>query len=163
MRRLAVLAVAIAFAAATPALAARPGGGGDSDGDGVADALDDCPDTPAGDLVDVSGCSVCPCDATVDGDDWGSHRSYLRCVTAETRRRLKAHVASKHDMRNVVKLARRSTCGNANVTRCCVYADDDATVGTCRLMSPDDCDNLGDTAVTDDVGPGSCVPNPCTD
>ncbi|GAA4320354.1 hypothetical protein GCM10023115_47290 [Pontixanthobacter gangjinensis] len=30
----------------------------DSDGDGVADSTDNCPDTPAGDSVDVNGCSV---------------------------------------------------------------------------------------------------------
>merc|ERR1711879_934332 len=30
----------------------------DSDGDGVVDSLDQCPSTPKGDIVDLSGCSL---------------------------------------------------------------------------------------------------------
>ena len=36
----------------------------DSDHDGVPDYLDQCPDTPAGEVVDTNGCSLaqlCPC------------------------------------------------------------------------------------------------------
>jgi hypothetical protein len=42
-----------------------PRSGADADGDGVADASDQCADTPAGDLVGDTGCSVCPCDGGV--------------------------------------------------------------------------------------------------
>ncbi len=39
----------------------------DSDGDGVADSSDLCPNTPAGTLVDPTGCSILPNDADNDG------------------------------------------------------------------------------------------------
>src|SRR4029077_1983480 len=60
----------------------------DADGDGVADTVDACPDTPARDLVDANGCSVCPCDQTADGAAWSSHADYVRCVVGEARRRV---------------------------------------------------------------------------
>jgi hypothetical protein len=133
----------------------------DSDGDGVVDALDNCDDTPPGDLVDADGCSVCPCDATVDGDDWGSHRDYVRCVASAARSRVQIGAFRPRDLRAVVKRARRSTCGNAALTRCCIYADEDADVGTCRMMRPDACDALSEHEDAEDEGNGSCVPNPC--
>jgi hypothetical protein len=39
----------------------------DSDGDGVSDALDLCPDTPAGETVDADGCSASQLDSDGDG------------------------------------------------------------------------------------------------
>ncbi|NEX18950.1 S8 family serine peptidase [Thiorhodococcus mannitoliphagus] len=39
----------------------------DSDGDGVTDAMDQCPNTPAGEAVDVDGCSDAQLDADGDG------------------------------------------------------------------------------------------------
>lgn len=39
---------------------------GDSDGDGVKNSVDSCPDTPAGDRVDATGCSL-PTDGDGDG------------------------------------------------------------------------------------------------
>ncbi len=40
----------------------------DTDGDGVADSMDNCPNTPAGDTVDANGCTVtAPTDADGDG------------------------------------------------------------------------------------------------
>jgi len=133
----------------------------DSDGDGVVDALDNCNDTPPGDLVDADGCSVCPCDATVDGDDWGSHRDYVGCVTNAVRSRVQIGALRPRVMRAVVKRARHSTCGNPQLTRCCIYTDEDADVGTCRMMRPDACDALSDQEDAEDEGGGSCVPNPC--
>lgn len=38
----------------------------DADGDGVADDLDQCPDTPAGTVVDASGCAVQPSTGAMD-------------------------------------------------------------------------------------------------
>src|SRR5262245_17781905 len=124
------LVLSLLLAAAAPALALDPSAD-DADGDGVADAVDACPDTPGGDLVDQDGCSVCPCDATVNGDAWASHGDYVRCVVQEARQRVQGHVATKRAMRAALRTARRSTCGSSALTRCCVYADDDADVGAC--------------------------------
>jgi hypothetical protein len=48
----------------------------DSDGDGVPDCLDQCPDTPAGEVVDEHGCSIdqlVPCDGPKTGGLWNNH------------------------------------------------------------------------------------------
>src|SRR5438477_61345 len=148
------------FLADAPAVAAEPTAD-DGDGDGVADAVDACPDTPAGDLVDPDGCSVCPCDASVDGAAWGAHGNYVRCVVQQARQRLQDHVVTKRAMRAALRTARGSPCGSSTLTRCCVYADDDADVGACKMMSPDACDKLSDQVDAEDEDSGSCVPNPC--
>src|ERR1051325_3105113 len=140
--RLALL-LGVLLAAAAPALAIDPSAD-DGDGDGAADAVDACPDTLTRDLVDQTGCSVCPCDAPLNGDAWGSHGEYVRCVVQEARQRVQDHVATKRLMRAAIRAARRSTCGIGTLTRCCVYANDDADVGTCKMMSPDACDQLSD-------------------
>ena len=65
------------------------------------------------------------------------------------------------EVRAGLRAARRSTCGTSALTRCCVYADDDADVGACKMMSPDACDQLSDQVDAEDEGSGSCLPNPC--
>ena len=56
--------VVVAQAAAPPAAAAAAAVPSDRDGDGVSDALDNCPETPAGVSVDRNGC---PLDGDRDG------------------------------------------------------------------------------------------------
>jgi hypothetical protein len=120
-------------------------GAGDQDGDGVDDAIDACPDTPPGDLVNASnGCSVCPCDAAV------SRRAYLRCVREETRRRIAAGIMSAVERRAALQHATVSTCGRSARTRCCV-AD------RCHVTTAAWCGVHRGV----DAGPGSCVPSPC--
>ncbi len=46
---------------------------GDSDGDGVYDYLDKCPNTPKGDPVDASGCTVVAAPLDSDGDGVYDH------------------------------------------------------------------------------------------
>jgi hypothetical protein len=117
--------------------------------------------TPAAGMM-VSLDDACPCDTTAGGAAWMSHREYVSCVTTEARSRLREHALRARDMRAAVRAAKASSCGNAALTRCCVYRNEDDEVGSCRLMRPDDCDALdGDTVETDDAGSGSCVPNPC--
>ena len=157
VRTLLVLALLMAFAARGSAQVADV----DTDGDGVLDSLDQCDDTPPGDLVDADGCSICPCDETPDGDDWPSHGEYVRCVAKEARTRVHSHALRPRDMRAAVKRARKSTCGNAALTRCCVWEDENSDTGTCRVMSPDACDELSYRADAEDEGSGSCTPNPC--
>lgn len=79
------------------------GAGGDADGDGVPDGLDACPDTPAADVVDATGCPLCPCDGPRAGGAWRSHVAYVRCVRAAIGRRA--------DRRSTLRRARRSSCG----------------------------------------------------
>jgi len=69
-------------------------------------------------------------------------------------------------MRTAIRAARRSTCADQQLTRCCVYADFDTDVGQCRLMTADACDALDERlfemdGAADDEGGGSCLPNPC--
>jgi len=165
VRRLVIgFAVLCALAAAAPAAAQVA----DGDDDGVADDVDQCTDTPAGDLVDATGCSVCPCDETAAGDAWTSHDDYVGCVTAEAKARRKAHTLKRRAMKLAIQRARKATCGNEALTRCCIYAhlDDEAevNVGQCKLMSPDACDALSerdDLDYVEDAEGGSCTPNPC--
>jgi hypothetical protein len=52
--------------------------GGDEDGDGVPDINDDCPGTPANEVVNENGCSIdqlCPCE-----NPWKSHGQYVSCI-----------------------------------------------------------------------------------
>ena len=59
-----VIVGALTLAAAAPAFG---GCSGDADCDGVLDAFDVCPTTPALELVDTSGCSLCPCEGPASG------------------------------------------------------------------------------------------------
>jgi len=145
--------------AAGPALAQV--GVADVDGDGVADQVDSCSDTPEGDLVGPDGCSVCPCEATA----WDSHQDYVRCVATEVQQRRVAGRLRRREARSALRRARRSTCGNTALTRCCVYQTEDDDTGSCRLMSPDACDALDESGrvdSADDEGAGSCMPDTCT-
>ena len=138
----------------------------DEDLDGVADDVDECEETPPGDLIDATGCSLCPCEESVDEEPWASHDAYVRCVKVEAKRMRAARLLTRKAKRAAMKRARRSTCGNEVLTRCCVYPEDydvdaESVTGECRVMSVDACFDLGDRADAEDTGPGSCNPNPC--
>jgi hypothetical protein len=107
---------------------------------------------------------VCPCESMLDGNPWNSHADYVACVTAEARRRRASSVIRAGRMRAGIRAAKRSTCGDPNLVRCCIYANDEVEVGRCRMMSEDACDELDDameSGEAGDEGPGSCLPNPC--
>src|SRR5947199_1311756 len=70
-----VVAGAMVLALAAPAFGACLVG--DSDCDGTLDAFDLCPGTVALELVDTTGCSVCPCDGPSAGVPWASHTAYV--------------------------------------------------------------------------------------
>ncbi len=124
----------------------------DVDGDGVSDDVDQCRDTPAGDLVGADGCSVCPCDAP-----WPTRLDYLHCVRAELQARRDAGDLSFIDARDTYVHARDSTCGSPGTTRCCLPVDD-GSGGRCVVVATGDC-----TAPEIDIGTGSCSPRPCGD
>ncbi len=161
---LGAFAVATTLAVAAPVLAASAA---DDDQDGVADDVDACLDTPHADLVDATGCSVCPCDAQADDSEWSSHEQYLACVASEAKQLRRDKQINRKRARAAIKASRKSSCGNAELTRCCIYPDNadelDTVVGQCRLMTPDDCDALSETHdFVEDADTGSCLPNPCT-
>jgi hypothetical protein len=153
----------------TPAATQIAGGeddgvAGDVDADGVADVLDQCPETPSGELVGSDGCSVCSCDQSPDGSPWPSHRAYVGCVDVEARRQHEAGTLTRKQMRAAHSHAIRSTCGSAGLTRCCVYADFMDDAGRCQLITPTACDAIDEGTFegdAEDEGSGSCVPNPC--
>jgi len=124
----------------------------DADHDGVPAASDACPDTPAGDLVDATGCSVCPCAGPSGGGAWPSRAAFLRCV------RRAAHALGARSARDAVRHGQRSSCGRPAVTRCCVYTGTSDTTGACRVLAPAACARRANAV---DVGAGSCAPQPC--
>ena len=139
----------------------------DSDGDGVPDNLDQCPDTPPGDLVDANGCSFCPCDQQADGSDWTNHTQYVLCLSTASRNLTHEHKMTSRGRKALLKVARAASCGNPALTRCCIYVhldpNSDTNVGTCKVMTPDKCDALNQKVDdAEDDGSGSCLPNPCT-
>lgn len=108
--------------------------------------------------------AACPCDTTADGAAWGSHSEYVACVARAARQLRTDGMLRPRQMRAAIRTARQSTCGNPSLTRCCVYQSDDDDVGRCRMLSPDACDALDDqieNGEADDMGSGSCLPNPC--
>lgn len=138
----------------------------DDDLDSVDDTVDQCLDTPAGDLVDGSGCSICPCEGSLDVTPWASHKAYVDCVVDAAHTMRAARELTRKEMKAAVRRARKSTCGTAEMTRCCVYpsldSDADVIVGRCRLTTIDTCDELMvEMDAAEDAGPGSCMPNPC--
>src|SRR5207247_85402 len=88
-------------APSTTTLPAVPGG--DSDGDGVPDARDACAGTPPGDVVDASGCSLCPCDGPRGGGRWQSRSAYLRCVRGPAKLRVALGVLGRHQRRSALE------------------------------------------------------------
>ncbi|HXJ32975.1 MAG TPA: hypothetical protein VMS22_02965 [Candidatus Eisenbacteria bacterium] len=157
MRTLARLVLALLLAAP---LAGAQTVRDDLDQDGVADDADACPDTPAFDLVDAAGCSVCDCEATASGAPWSSRGDYVRCVVGTVRERRIDGTITRKEARATLRAARSSACGE-HLVRCCVMFDGQDE-GMCRVMDELRCDAgiLRANEVTD-LGAGSCLPNPC--
>lgn len=158
MRPLAAAVLAVALA--VPLVPARALAQ-DADADGVADTVDACPDSGAHALVDASGCDVCGCREDAALATWSSRGAYLRCVYDEVRARREAGMLTRKAARTVVKAARHSTCGQATKIRCCImFAARDE--GLCRVLDEIRCDEeLLRAETVEDLGPGSCMPNPC--
>ena len=151
-----VIAGAMILALAAPAFGACLVG--DSDCDGTLDAFDLCPGTVALELVDTTGCSVCPCDAA-----WASHAAYVSCVTAVANQRYLSRLITSTRRTAVIKHAQVSTCGTPNI-RCCTWRKPGVTgsMGACSVMAAANCSFpiLGKWA--ENRGTGSCYYNPCT-
>jgi hypothetical protein len=82
---------------------------GDSDGDGVPDDKDVCPGTPAGEVVDASGCSInqlCPCEGP-----WQNHGQYVSCVDQAAEDFVAAGLITEAKRDAIVSEAAQSSCG----------------------------------------------------
>jgi hypothetical protein len=82
----------------------------DSDGDGVPNKDDICPDSPAGAIVDATGCSIqqlVPCDAP-----WTNHEEYAQAVKEMAFTFWKENRISVHERTLIVKEAEDANCGN---------------------------------------------------
>jgi len=69
-------------------------------------------------------------------------------------------------MRVVLRRAKKSTCGNVDLTRCCFYPSLDKKretgAGRCRIMHWRRCaKKIKRYGRAEDLGTGSCLPNPC--
>jgi hypothetical protein len=97
-------------------LHATPADPPDDDCDGVVDADDLCPATACDAAVDRSGCGLdqtCPCVTRADGRSWSSHRDYVRCVIAASRRLLADGRLDADTRAEVVEAAAGSLCGRS--------------------------------------------------
>jgi hypothetical protein len=81
----------------------------DTDGDGVGDDVDQCPLTPASEVVDDTGCSVgqfCPCE-----NEWKNHGAYVRCVAQTSERFVTDGLITGAEKDAIVSAAGQSSCG----------------------------------------------------
>jgi len=81
----------------------------DADGDGVEDSIDLCPNTPAGVIVNDTGCSIgqlCPCEAP-----WRNHGEYIKAVVGIAEDFRKAGLITTSEQKSVVLEAASSGCG----------------------------------------------------
>ena len=137
---------------------------GDADIDGVLDDVDQCPATPAldliyqnGDQVNPVGCSVCPCGAA-----WPSHDAYVTCVKADANSRYLVGRLSTDQVNTAVLHAQNSTCGDPTVVRCCSWKSTKPGLGSCAVMAPAKCTaRLLRVRRAATWGGGSCYYNPC--
>ncbi len=82
----------------------------DLDGDDIIDADDECLNTPSGDVVDSTGCSVdqiCPC-----VNSWKNHGAYVRCVSHTFEDFVVEGLISFEEKEDFVAIRSESTCGN---------------------------------------------------
>ena len=92
----------------------------DSDGDGILDTVDQCPNTPAGDIVNASGCSIgqlVPCAGPRSGGSWKNHGQYVSTVVETAKEFLNAHLIDHRQWSQIVTDAAQSKCGGKGDAR----------------------------------------------
>jgi hypothetical protein len=83
---------------------------GDADQDGVDDCIDECDNTPAGDIINAQGCSVadlCPCE-----NAWKNHGAYVNCVDNTTAVFVNAGLMTESMKDVIITEAAESACGH---------------------------------------------------
>ena len=86
----------------------------DSDGDGVPDLEDQCPNTPAGAVVNAEGCSIdqlVPCAGPASGGSWKNHGAYVSAVAHAADEFRAAGLITGRQKGAIVSAAARSNCG----------------------------------------------------
>ncbi len=86
----------------------------DSDSDGVPDDKDQCPNTPAGAIVDAHGCSIdqlVPCAGPASGGAWASHGQYVSAVGDAAGVFLEAGLITEEQKAAIVAKGGQSNCG----------------------------------------------------
>ena len=86
----------------------------DSDGDGVPDNEDQCPDTPAGAVVDAHGCSIdqlVPCAGPRSGGVWENHGQYVSAVADAAQAFQAASLITQKQRDAIVTTAAQADCG----------------------------------------------------
>jgi len=81
----------------------------DLDNDGVPDSLDQCPDTPAGSIVNSDGCSIdqlVPCDGP-----WKNHGQFVSTMAHVTSEFAREGLITQGQRSQIVSAAARSDCG----------------------------------------------------
>jgi hypothetical protein len=81
----------------------------DSDHDGVCDLVDDCPGTPAGEIVDSSGCSISQ--LVPSTGSWKNHGEYVTAVAQVAGRFMREGLISEKERAAIVSGAARSGGG----------------------------------------------------
>jgi len=83
----------------------------DTDGDGIPDRVDECPDTPPGQVVNAQGCSLdqlSPC-----GGSWANHGDYVGSVLDHAWAFYRAGLITVSERQSVIREAAQSDCGKA--------------------------------------------------
>jgi hypothetical protein len=91
----------------------------DEDADGVADSLDLCPGTPAGEIVDAHGCSIeqiAPCPGPASGGTWKNHGQYVSTVAHAAEAFLVQGLISAEQAEEILAQAAQSNCGSKQIT-----------------------------------------------
>lgn len=86
----------------------------DSDGDRVTDDVDECPNTPLGDVVDEHGCSIAqllPCEGPRTGGLWKNHGKYVNAIASEVERFLVQGRITQREAEAMIEAAAKSDCG----------------------------------------------------
>jgi hypothetical protein len=89
----------------------------DADGDGVLDAVDACLPSPAGAVVNATGCAIselCPCAHPDGADRWKNHGAYVSCVVHAANDFVEAGLITEEEKSEIVSSAGSATCGDKN-------------------------------------------------
>ncbi|HMJ64079.1 MAG TPA: thrombospondin type 3 repeat-containing protein, partial [Candidatus Binatia bacterium] len=81
----------------------------DCDGDGVPNKADLCPNTPPGETVDATGCSIAQLVRCYG--PWKDHKEYVKAVKEQAFRFWKEGRLTVAERNAIVKRAENSTCG----------------------------------------------------
>jgi len=86
----------------------------DFDGDGVLDDQDECPDTPAGTVVNSRGCSIdqlVPCVGPAGGGTWYSHAQYVAAIAKAAQAFYVARLITLRERNEIIRDAAKNDCG----------------------------------------------------